>query len=89
MLAHQVAAIVRPGGHSFPLTKGTQGGRRDDPGGKGFLHLQADPMCGYPALTGKAVTGYSFPAGKPDHLGCLEACVAVLRARAAVQGRRH
>lgn len=37
---HQVAAVVQPGGHSFPLAEHAQGSRRDDPGRKAFLTVR-------------------------------------------------
>lgn len=57
-LAHQAAAIVQPGGHSFPLAEPAQDSRPDDLARKAFLYRQADCVCGYLVLADKTVTGY-------------------------------
>jgi hypothetical protein len=57
-LAHQVAAVVQPGGHSFPLAQDAQGSHRDDLGRNAYLYRQAGRVCGCLVLAGKTVTGY-------------------------------
>jgi ribosomal protein S18 acetylase RimI-like enzyme len=57
-LAHQVAAIVQPGGHSFPLAEPAQDSRPDDLARRAFLYRQANRVCGYLVLANKTVTGY-------------------------------
>ena len=57
-LAHQTAAIVQPGGHSFPLAEPAQDSRPDNLARKAFLYRQAGRVCGYLALANKTVTGY-------------------------------
>ena len=57
-LAHQMARVAQPGGHSFPLASDTPGSRRGNPGRKAYLYRQVGHVCGYLALSDKTVTGY-------------------------------
>jgi GNAT superfamily N-acetyltransferase len=60
--AHEVAAVVQPGGHSFPLAE-----RPPDPDGPeddrtAFLYRHADRACGYLCLASRLTTGYRSPS---------------------------
>jgi hypothetical protein len=65
--AHEVAAAVQPGGHSFPLVERPPG--RDDAkhDRTAFLYRHTDRACGYLCLAGRLVTGYRSPSAGYRH----------------------
>ena len=63
-LAHEVAAVAQPGGHSFPLAERPACRDTTEPGRTAFLYRHADAVCGYLCLANQLVTGYrTFSAG--------------------------
>jgi ribosomal protein S18 acetylase RimI-like enzyme len=55
--AHEVATVVQPGGHSFPLAERIPGSDSRDLR-RAFLYRRAAHVCGYLCLVDKVVTGY-------------------------------
>ena len=56
--AHEVAAAVQPGGHSFPPAERPPDRDDTEHDKTAFLYRHADRACGYLCLTSGLVTGY-------------------------------
>jgi GNAT superfamily N-acetyltransferase len=90
-LARQAAAVVQPGGHSFPPAESAGGRQRDDPGRKAFLCRQGGRVSGYLALADKTVTGYRDASARYRKADAAERvtrpCVLVVWVAPAVRRR--
>lgn len=60
-LAHEVAAVAQPGGHSFPLAERPPAGGSAQHGRTAFLYRKANLVRGYLCVASKIVTGYRDP----------------------------
>ena len=65
--AHEVAAVVQPGGDSFPLAERSPARDGTQPDRTAFLYRHADRACGYLCLANRVITGYRLPSARFRH----------------------
>jgi GNAT superfamily N-acetyltransferase len=65
--AHEVAAAIQPGGHSFPLVEQPPGHGGAEHHRAAFLYRHADRVCGYLCLANGLITGYRSPSAGYRH----------------------
>jgi len=65
--AHQVAATVQPGGHSFPFVERPPDHNGAEHHRTAFLYRHADRVCGYLCLANRLITGYRSPSAGYRH----------------------
>src|SRR5690348_10735502 len=90
-LAHEVAAAVQPGGHSFPLAERPPGRDGEEHDGTAFLYRYADRVCGYLRLGNRLVTGYRSPSAGYRHATDAERvirpCIMIVWVAVELRGR--
>jgi GNAT superfamily N-acetyltransferase len=90
-LAHEVAAVVQPGGDSFPLAQRPPGRDGAEQDRTAFLYRHADRVCGYLCLASRLVTGYRSPSAGYRHATDSERVIrpCIMVVWVAAQLRRH
>lgn len=90
-LAHDVAAAVQPGGHSFPLVGPPPDRDGVEQDRAAFLYRHADRVGGYLCLADRLVTGYRSPSAgyRPatDAERVIRPCVMIVWVEVQLRGR--